>query len=160
MSIIIRPIEKRDNKALAKVIRTVLEEFNIALPGTAYTDPTTDDIYKLFTKPGSEYWVAEEDGRVLGGCGLYATDGLPAGCVELVKLYLYPDVRGRGIGKQLIQKCFEASKKRGYKQIYLEAMPELVRALEIYEKLGFKYLQKNLGASGHPACNIWMIRDV
>ena len=160
MSVTIRPIEQEDNKALAKVIRTVLEEFKIALPGTAYTDPTTDDLYKLFSKPGSQYWVAEENGKILGGGGIYATDGLPKGCAELVKFYLIPDARYKGTGKQLMQKCFESAKRLGYQQLYLEAMTELIRAISIYEKIGFKYLSKSLGASGHPACNIWMLKDL
>ncbi len=160
MSVNIRLIEKIDNAALANVVRTVLKEFKIDLPGTAYTDPTTDDIFKLFQKPGSQYWVAEEDGRILGGCGIFATEGLPEGCGEMVKLYLLADARGRGIGKKLMQKSLEEAKNAGYKKIYIETMPELERSIQIYEKAGFERLKHPLGSSGHYACTIWMLKDL
>ena len=87
----LRPISPEDNSRLALIIRTSLEEFGLDLPGTVYTDPTTDALFELFQKKGSSYWVLEEDGQIIGGCGLYPTDGLPAGCAELVKLYLSKD---------------------------------------------------------------------
>ena len=43
-------------------------------------------------------WVAEEDGVVLGGCGIYPTSGLPQGCAELVKFYLSAKSRKSGLG--------------------------------------------------------------
>ncbi len=50
MNIILRTIEKRDNRELADLIRTVFREFKIDRPGTVYFDPTTDDLYTLFQK--------------------------------------------------------------------------------------------------------------
>ncbi len=87
MAVTVRKIEAADNKETAEMIRTILREFKIDKPGTVYTDPTTDDLSTLFEQPGSAYWIAEEDGAIIGGCGIYPTKGLPDGCVELVKLY-------------------------------------------------------------------------
>lgn len=84
MNIILRPIEQKDNAEIAEVIRTVFREFKIDRPGTVYTDPTTDDLFSLFQKKGSAYWIAEDSGVIVGGCGVYPTQGLPDGCVELV----------------------------------------------------------------------------
>jgi len=83
-----RRIKETDNREIAELIRKVFREFKIDKPGTVYFDPTTDDLFSLFSVPGSEYWIAEEDGVIIGGCGVYPTPGLPAGCAELVKLYL------------------------------------------------------------------------
>jgi len=60
MDIIFRPIEEKDNKEIANLIRGVFREFNIHRPGTVYFDPTTDNLFELFRAPGSEYWIAEE----------------------------------------------------------------------------------------------------
>ena len=87
MSIITRPIEKKDNPLLSQLIKAVFREFNIDRPGTVYTDPTTDNLYELFTTPFACYWVAEEDNKLIGGCGVYPTQALPEGCAELVKFY-------------------------------------------------------------------------
>jgi putative acetyltransferase len=104
MEVIFRHIEKRDNKAIAELIRTVFREFKIDRPGTVYFDPTTDDLFTLFSRPGSEYWIAEESGVIIGGCGVYSTPGLPEGCAELVKLYLSAAHRGKGMGWKLMEK--------------------------------------------------------
>ena len=158
--IILRTIEDKDNKEIADLIRSVFREFKIDKPGTVYFDPTTDDLYRLFQKPGSIYWIAEQKEKIIGGCGIYATAGLPEGCAELVKLYLHSDHRGKGIGRLLMGKSIESARGFGYKQIYLESMPELGRAISLYEKAGFRFIPGPMGNSGHFGCNIWMVKDL
>ena len=157
---LIRAIKEGDNALLAELIRGVFMEFGIPKTGTVYSDPKTDMLFELFQTPGSHYWVAEEDGKILGGCGIYPTERLPEGCVELVKFYLLPAYRGRGIGRELLGKCIESAKEMGYKQVYLESFPELGRALYMYEKAGFRQIEGPLGYSGHFACTLWMVKDI
>ena len=52
----------------------------------------------------------------------------------------------------------EEAKNLGYKNIYLESMPELKQALKTYEKFGFQYLKGPMGNSGHYGCELWMIK--
>jgi len=160
MGIIYRPIEEKDNKKIANLIRTVFLEFNIHRPGTVFFDPTTDNLFKLFSIPGSEYWIAEENNIIIGGCGVYPTPGLTEGCAELVKFYLSASQRGKGIGWHLMVKTFDSAKKFGYGKLYLESLPELNRAINLYEKAGFKFIQGPMGNSGHFGCNIWMLKDL
>jgi putative acetyltransferase len=160
MEIVFRKIEQKDNKELAEVIRKVFREFKIDKPGTVYFDPTTDNLFGLFNISGCEYWIAEEDGIIVGGCGVYPTPGLPEGCAELVKLYLSSAHRGHGIGWSLMEKTFDSARKLGYSQLYLESLPELKKALSLYERAGFKYLPSAMGNSGHFGCNIWMLKEL
>lgn len=154
----IRPIEPGDNEALAKVIREALTEFGANKPGTVYFDPTTDALYELFQTPGSYYFVASLENQVLGGCGIFPTENLPDGTCELVKLYVAKEARGTGLGKQLMEKSMSWAKENGYSHVYLESMPELKKAVSIYEKVGFKSLDHPLGNSGHCGCDIWMLK--
>ncbi|MCW3075986.1 MAG: acetyltransferase [Bacteroidetes bacterium] len=156
----IRPIELKDNKELADLIRGVFREFKIDKPGTVYTDPTTDHLYELFQKHKSFYFVAEESGMILGGCGIYPTKGLPEGCVELVKFYLASSARGKGVGNKLMQTSFKKAKEFGFHQLYLESFPELSKAVSMYKREGFRDLDHPLGNTGHFACNLWMIKDL
>lgn len=156
----IRAIEQRDNETLAFIIRSVLTEFGAARPGTVYFDPTTDDLYTLFRKENAAYFIAQNEQRLLGGAGVYPTAGLPEGCCELVKLYLLPAARGLGLGKKLMQQCFDAAKKAGFTSMYLETLPELNLAVGLYEKMGFTYLPGPLGNSGHFGCNLWMLKKL
>ena len=156
----IRPIEPGDNVELAKVIRAALTEFGANKPGTVYFDPTTDALYELFRTPGSYYFVATIGQKVVGGCGIFPTDNLPEGTCELVKLYVAKEARGTGLGKQLMEKSMNWAKSHGYTQVYLESMPELTKAVSIYEKVGFKSLDGPLGNSGHCGCDIWMLKEL
>ncbi len=156
MNIHYRLIESRDNQKLASVIRKALDDYGINSPGTVYTDPTTDTLFELFRKDKSIYWIAEYNDEIIGGCGIYPTPGLPEGCGELVKLYLNKDFRGKGIGKELMQKSILSAKELGYTSLYLESLPQLNDAIHLYKKVGFKEIDHRLGESGHFACNLWM----
>lgn len=156
--ITIRTIEKTDDAAVAHLIRITLKEFGANHPGTVYYDESTDHLFQAFQKSGSIYYVAELDNKIAGGGGIFPTDGLPPDTCELVKMYLYPQVRRMGLGKLLIQKCIDFAKETGYKKIYLETMPELKQALETYAKFGFKYIDHAIGNSGHFGCELWMIK--
>lgn len=156
--IIIRKIELKDNAVLASIIRSSLAEFGANKPGTVFYDHTTDYLYELFQQAGSIYFVAEQNGEVLGGAGIYPSTGLPAQTCELVKMYLRPEARGKGLGKLLIDKSIQFARAFGYRQVYIETMPELRKAVSVYEKFGFEYLNGPLGNTGHFGCDVWMLK--
>lgn len=158
--IIIRYIQPSDNPFLSKIIKDTLKEFGANHPGTVYYDATTDALFELFQTKGAAYFVAELDNKIVGGGGIYPTDGLPADTCELVKMYLLPQARGTGLGRTLIEKSLSFAKEAGYKQVYLESMPELKQALKVYAKFGFEYLKGPMGNSGHTGCSLWMLRSL
>lgn len=157
---IIRELRPTDNAALASIIRNTLSEFGANHPGTVYYDPTTDYLYELFRKEGSIYYVGEIDGVLVGGAGIFPSDGLPNDTCELVKMYLLPQARGMGLGRTLIQKVLDFAKEAGYRKVYIETMPELKKAMKVYEKFGFKYLEGPMGNTGHTGCSIWMLLEL
>jgi putative acetyltransferase len=159
--ITIRQIQAADNAAIAKVIRTTLEEFGANRPGTVYYDESTDHLFELFsTTPRSVYHIAEMDGELVGGGGIFPSPGLPADTCELVKMYLLKKARGAGLGRSLIQKSIDFAEAAGYKNIYLETMPELKQALNTYAKFGFEYINHPMGNTGHFGCDLWMLKKV
>ncbi|RYY53814.1 MAG: GNAT family N-acetyltransferase [Chitinophagaceae bacterium] len=160
MEITIRRITPGDNAAIATIIRDTLTEFGANKPGTVFYDESTDHLFELFGAEGSVYLVAERDGRLLGGGGIYPTEGLPHGTAELVKMYLLPEARGIGLGKKMMEAAFEEAKKMGYTALYLETMPELRKAISAYEKAGFSYLPGPLGNSTHTGCDLWMLKSL
>ena len=157
---IIRKIKREDNPHLAKMIRDVFEEFDAPRKGTVYSDPTTNDLYGLFQKPGSVLWVAEINGKAVGCCGIYPTEGLEKNYCELVKFYLAKSIRGNGSGKSLMQHSVDSARELGYSKLYLESLPHFSRAIGMYDRLGFKRLAVPLGQSGHTGCSIWMLKEL
>ena len=159
--IVIRPIQSKDNAAMADIIRRSLEEFGANHPGTVYYDDSTDHLFELFqSTPLSAYFIAEKEGIVIGGAGIFPTAGLPEGTCELVKMYLSPAARGLGLGRLMIGRCMELAVETGFTSMYLETMPELKKAVSVYEKFGFAYLNGPMGNSGHTGCDIWMIKEL
>jgi putative acetyltransferase len=160
MELVIRQIKKKDNPALAKIIREAFIEHDAPTEGTVYSDPSTDNLYNLFQTPKSILWVAELNNEIIGCCGIYPTRGLKENCAELVKFYLSKDARGKGIGKELMQKCIRSAREFEYTQLYLESLPQFSKAVRMYEKEGFIRLNKPLVNSEHKTCNIWMLMDL
>ena len=158
--VVIRQIKEEDNPLIASVIRASLAEFGANKPGTVFFDETTDHLYELFQQPGTLYLIAEVEDSILGGAGIYPSPGLPDRTCELVKMYLRPQARGKGLGKLLIDKCLQFAKSFGYDQVYIETMPELKKAVSVYEKFGFEYLNGPLGNTGHFGCDIWMLKQL
>ena len=159
-NIVVRKIELKDNQLIASIIRSCLEEFGANKPGTVYYDKTTDHLFELFSTEKSVYFIAELNGQVVGGGGIFPSDGLTEDTCELVKMYLKPEVRKMGLGAKIISNCIEYAGQNGYKRIYLESMPELKRAISVYEKFGFSYLSNPMGNTGHHGCSVWMCLEL
>ena len=160
MEINIRTIQPEDNPGIARIIRNSLAEFGANRPGTVYFDSSTDHLFDLFQTPRSVYYVAFNKESLIGGAGIFPSPGLPEDTCELVKMYLVPESRGLGIGRLLIEKCLAYAKHAGYEKVYLETLPELKKAIHVYEKFGFKYLSSPMGNTGHFGCDVWMIREL
>lgn len=160
MEITIREILPEDNASIAKIIRNSLEEFNAHKRGTVYYDDSTDHLSDLFKTANCKYFVAVHNGQILGGAGVFSTQGLPEGVSELVKMYLVPESRGLGIGKTLINKCIEYARSIGNHKIYIETLPELSTAVKVYHHLGFQKLSQPMGDSKHTGFSIWMTKSI
>lgn len=106
------------------------------------------------------YFVLEEDSQLAGGCGFYPTEGLPGDTCELVKMYLAAPFRKKGYGQLLLDKTIAKAKQDGYTKMYIETLPELTNAIEIYKKNGFYFIDQPLGNSGHTGCDVWMLKNL
>ncbi|GGQ20230.1 GNAT family N-acetyltransferase [Shewanella litoralis] len=156
---IIRPLTAQDDAAIAAVIREVSAEYGLTPDkGFSVADKTLDFLSEVYQAQGSQYWVIEYQGKVVGGAGVAALAG-NIGVCELQKMYFSRAIRGQGMAKKLTQQCIEFAKKQQYQSMYLETTAVLVEALALYEKLGFNHCQ-HLGETGHDACEIAMIMDL
>jgi putative acetyltransferase len=156
----IRPITASDNDVIAEIIRSTLMEFGAAKEGTMYYDPSVYNTFQRFQKEKCAYFIVEKNEKIVGGGGVFQTEGLPEGVVELSRMYLLPEARGKGMGKFLLQYCEKAAHDFGYQQIYLETTNELQLAIPLYEKSGYEYLDAPLCDTGHFGCGIRMLKKL
>lgn len=155
----IRPIQSGDNKQMARIIRDSLEAVGLDKPGTAYFDPSLDDLAKAYGQDqSSAYFVVVENNQVLGGAGFgKITDAI----CELQKFYVLENARGQGLGRKLLEQVIISSGEAGYDKIYLETTEVLAQALSLYESLGFKHMDAPIANdNGHHAMTIWMMKDL
>ncbi|UOK42538.1 MULTISPECIES: GNAT family N-acetyltransferase [Flavobacterium] len=158
--VVIREIQSADNVSVAKVIRTVLEEFKVPKVGTAYADPQLDSMFETYSEPNSAYFVVEKGSKIVGCAGIAPlANGAPDVC-ELQKMYFLPETRGLGIGAKMMEVCLNKAKSFGFEQCYLETMPYMEAAQKLYVKSGFSYLDAPMGCTGHSSCPVWMIKQL
>lgn len=158
--VIIRPIKQADDKEIAQVIRSVLIEMGVPKVGTAYADVSLDTMYTTYQNEGANYFVAVHDGKLCGGAGIAQLQNYEGAVCELQKMYFLNEIRGRGIGRKMIDTCLDFAKKVGYEKVYIETMPYMQAAQELYKKSGFYYLDGPLGDTGHSACPVHMLKDL
>ena len=156
----VRTIAPTDNAILAKIIRSIFIEHEAPKEGTVYSDPTTDDLYSLFSTERSVLYVGLVNGNVVGCGGIYPTEGLPTDCAEFVKFYIAPVGRGLGLGRFMMSECDIAAKRLQYKSLYLESLPVYAKAVTMYRTHGYNSLTEALGNSSHGACNVWMQKQL
>lgn len=161
MSVLIREIEAKDNRAVADLIRKVLIEFDVPKVGTAYADTALDQMYESYqAKEKGIYFVIEEDGVIIGSAGVCQLDNYIGPVCELQKMYFLKQARGRGFGAQMMQKCLDTAKSLGFEKCYLETMPQMEAAQVLYRKTGFEYIDGPIGDTGHHSCSVHMIIDL
>jgi putative acetyltransferase len=154
----IRPIEARDDVAIASIIRTVMPEFGAVGRGFAINDPEVDWMSRAYAQPRSAYFVVERDGVVLGGGGIAPLDGGEEDICELRKMYFLPQARGQGAGAALMERCLDAGRGFDYRRCYIETLGGMDAAMKLYERSGFQRISAPLGATGHGGCNTFYLR--
>jgi carbonic anhydrase len=92
-----------------------------------------------YSPPHGRLFLAEEDGH-LAGC--IALRPLANDSCEMKRLYVRPEFRGRGLGRQLITTVISSAKEIGYRFMRLDTMPgKMAQALEMYRRSGFKEIE-------------------
>ena len=157
---IIRPILKKDNQAIAELIRSVLIEFGVPKVGTAYEDKSLDSLYNYYQKPRAYYFVLELGDRILGGGGVAQLENFNGNVCELQKMYFHHSMRGKGLGKKMLERCLEKAMNFRYDKCYLETMTYMNTAQGIYQKYGFNYIDGPMGDTGHYSCPVHMLKDL
>ncbi|MCP4581150.1 MAG: GNAT family N-acetyltransferase [candidate division Zixibacteria bacterium] len=133
----IKIILVKTNKQIA-LARPLLEEYARSL---GFHLDFQDFQTELNNLPGD---YALPDGRML----LAYSDDTLAGCVgmrkfdqgvcELKRMYVKPEFRKQGIGRQLAEAVIARARDTGYKLMRLDTLANMTEAVNLYRSLGFK----------------------
>jgi ribosomal protein S18 acetylase RimI-like enzyme len=88
--------------------------------------------------PPSGILLLAKDKQVAVGCGALRRLGAVQDCTcEMKRLYVCPEGRGLGIGKQIAERLIQESVRLGYSKMVLDTLNRLDAAIHLYESLGF-----------------------
>lgn len=138
----LQPYFERINKAWVKQYFS-LEPFDIA----QLENPQENILDK-----GGHIIFAKEHDQVLGTVALIPSQEPNA--FEMIKMGVYPEGQGRGIGFLLGKAILEKAKTLGAKKVVLYSNTKLAPALHLYKKLGFQEL--DMGCIQYGRCNVKM----
>ena len=79
-------------------------------------------------------WIAVDGGAVVGSVALR---DLGDGAVELKRMYLRPEQRGRGLGKELLALALDWAREHAMTVVRLDTSERMVAAQRLYEAHGF-----------------------
>jgi putative acetyltransferase len=79
--------------------------------------------------------VARDDGQALG-CGALRSLGEPV--VEIKRMYVRPEARGRGIGAAILAELEREAVNRGFRVVRLETGPLQPEAISLYAHAGYR----------------------
>ena len=157
---LIREIQQKDNQQIAHVIREIFHELDAPKVGTAYADPILDTLFEVYQYKKTKYYVVENNGEVVGGCGIAPLENGDSLICELQKMYFAPEIRGTGFAELIIKKCLEFAKEAGFEMCYLETVSFMTAAQKLYKRIGFECIDGPMGNTGHNSCEVWMLKKL
>lgn len=130
----IREATNEDASAARRIVFAVLAEYGLA-PDPAGTDRDLEDIEGNYQGRGGTFRVVESPESGVVGCG--GLFRISAEEVELRKMYLLPEARGYGVGKQMLREFVDVARNMGAARLTLETASVLREAIGMYESHGF-----------------------
>lgn len=102
--------------------------------------PDLLDISTYYQKNGGEFWLAVEEGKLLGTIALMNYGNNNA---VMKKFFVRSEYRRKKVGYALYQMLIKYAKDKGFRQILLDT-PAIAKASHrFYEKAGFKKIIKS-----------------
>ena len=154
-------LEPRYDLDLAELIRVNLKNYSLDIPGTVYFDDNLNHLSDFYlADPERRYYfiVLDDEDKLVGGIGV-AELGFFEDCCELQKLYLADEVKGAGLSYRLISMIEDKARELGYKRMYLETHDNLAPAIHVYEKAGYREIDKP-DAVVHSTMNRFFLKEL
>ncbi|MDR6300968.1 GNAT family N-acetyltransferase [Mesonia maritima] len=145
----IRQANKKDAKSIALLGRTTFSEtfahyFTYEQDLLDYLDATfsLDKIENSINKPNNKYWIATVNNLPVGYAKLKLNSAsdftLAKQVCQLQKIYVLKDFLSIKIGGELQHHLLKKAKQLEFKEIWLSVLKENIRAINFYNKSGFK----------------------
>ena len=132
---LIRDWQPDDRQIAANIISSVLTEYGLNWEPLD-ADQDVLKIEEFYQKVGGEFWVIEQQQKILGTAAYYPIQR-SNNAVEIRKMYLLPEARKKGLGKFLLAELEKRIKERKFTEIWIETATVLQEAVKLYENNGY-----------------------
>lgn len=111
-----------------------------------------------YRRPAGAFFIVQVDDRTLG-CGAVRSITLPDGtrAAELKRMWLSPELRGRGVGRALLNRLHATARELGHDRAVLDSRRELETALRLYRAVGYEEVEP---FNDNPDATVWMARPL
>lgn len=142
-NVMIREARAEDNEKIKDMIFSVLAEYHVE------AEPDGDDLdaVEFGLNDSRIYLVAEIEGQAVGSAILTPSN---TGSFKLSKLFLPSKLRGKGIGRKLLNSSVEFAAKAGAREVYLRTRDTYEAAIRLYEAAGWHRAKTLMPPPGPP----------
>jgi len=111
---------------------------------------------------GNIFLVAVADGEMVGYARMREAENPPelgvVPAIELARIYAVQSMLGKGVGKELMQRCIEVSRKMGKQVLWLGVWEHNRRAIDFYTSRGFEKFGVHDFVLGKDVQQDWMMK--
>lgn len=143
--------ERQRDGVAALILPIQQQEFG--LPITLAAQPDLLDIAGFYQHGAGNFWVAEEQGRVIGTLALLDIGNRQA---ALRKMFVAATHRGaaHGVAARLLQTLLDWGRARGVDDIYLGTTARFIAAHRFYAKNGFGEIARSALPAAFPLMSV------
>ena len=99
----------------------------------AYVESNVEEFATSISSDGALYLLREKEEII----GMGAIRKLKEGIGEIKRMYIKPEYRGKGLGREMLQLLLSKGKEYGFSEIYLETGAFMKTAQGLYRSMGF-----------------------
>lgn len=131
----IRKLQQHELSAFQSLIEIFYQVFDQVEPL-----PDSAHLARLLARPDFIVFVAMDQGMVRGGLTIYILQGYYGArpSAYLYDLGVAPAYQRQGLGKALVEACFQHCEAQAYQELFVQADLQDVEALNFYRKTRLK----------------------
>jgi RimJ/RimL family protein N-acetyltransferase len=137
MAIDVVPIAAEHIEGYRRAVDTVARERTYLTLLEAFPLSQTRDFVLALMKKGDPIFVALANGEVVGWCDIQRHPFPSHSHRGTLGMGVVPEYRGRGIGARLLDQTLKQAFAAGFVRVELNVRADNLRAMRLYEKLGF-----------------------
>ncbi|MBM3787778.1 MAG: GNAT family N-acetyltransferase [Acidobacteria bacterium] len=129
----IRPAHSGDMEQVRALFREYQQSLGIDLCFQSFEEELAS-LPGRYGPPGGLILLAEQKGVV-------ALRPLDPATAEMKRLYVRPSAQGTGLGRALAEAAISEARRKGYRRLRLDTLPQMGKAIKLYQKLGFQEIE-------------------